>query len=223
MKRDMYKAVTIQILIPAPSSEKEGDAYSNQARVPVRRFTDNDLTGSTWKQVSGGQQQRILNYVEALRAIEAKDQLALEKAYMGLKAHAGAITRNVTQILLREPGAAQVMLANELSGQLEEVRLILWYWKEQMVPALLCPDVATAFLLHVFMSATGASAGVRLCPRCGHVFLQKRRDQDYCSIKCREAHRVARFRAEQAAAKHVVRQFSRFRKRKSSINRSKDQ
>lgn len=196
----MYKTVTVQLLVPASTKEKEGVAHTDET-VPVRRFTDEDINRNTlrgrktWGRIERWRQNQILNFVELLRAIEAKDDLAIEKASLNLKAAAGAITRAVVQHLVREPGFAQSLLAKELSQQLDSVRIVLWYWQEQMAPALLCPDSATAMLLHVLMSAVGASVGLRLCPKCGRPFLQKRRDQDYCSIKCREAHRVARWRA----------------------------
>jgi hypothetical protein len=100
-------------------------------------------------------------------------------------------------LLVRDADGARATFAAELSRHLEGVRLVLRYRDREMIPTLVCPTLSAAFLLRTLMSAVGANVGIRLCPNCGNVFLQKRPDQNYCSVRCREAHRVARFRARQ--------------------------
>jgi hypothetical protein len=215
MQRDKYDAVTLEILVPASSAEKEGEAYANlwaeDSPIKVRRFVDEDLDRSfrrgkaTVRQFVQGQgevstQNQILNLVELVRAIEAKDVLAMERATINLKSSQGPLALGITEALMKEPGYIESMLARDLSSRLDDVRLVMWQWQGRTSPALLCPDIATALLIRVVMSAVGARAGLRLCPKCGQIFLQKRQDQDYCSVKCREAHRVARWRAQKSGS-----------------------
>lgn len=211
MQRDKYEAVTLEILVPASSAEKEGEAHTNlwaeDSPVKVRRFVDDDLDRNstrgktTWSHVGAETEKQILNLVELVRAIEVKDVLAMEKATVNLKSSQGPLALGVAKALMREPGYIESMLARELSSRLEDVRLVMWQWQGRTTPALLCPEIATALLIRVLMSAVGTRAGLRLCPKCGKIFLQKRQDQDYCTVKCREAHRVARHRANKKTSR----------------------
>jgi hypothetical protein len=203
MQRDMYNTVTLNILIPVSSAEAEGEAYADEP-IKVRRFVDEDVDRNssrgkkTWSQVEPFRQTEMLNLVALVRAIQTNDAIAMEKATVNLKSTRGALERAVSKALMKEPGYIESMLATELSHRLREVAFVMWRSDGQTAPALLCPDLATAFLIRVVMSAVGAKAGMRLCPKCGQPFLQKRADQDYCSIKCREAHRIERWRAKKA-------------------------
>ena len=208
MQRDTYDAVTVPILVPASTAEKEGEAWLDEP-VKVRRFLTEDIEHNsnrgkkTWGEIDTWRQKEMLNLVELVRAIRAKDTIAMEKATITLKSTRGPIERAVSNALMKEPGYIESILAKELSSRLEHVRFVIWQWQGETGPALLCPDVATALLIRVVMSAVGAQAGLRLCPKCGQAFLQKRADQDYCSVKCREAHRVERWRAQKSGTSKV--------------------
>jgi endogenous inhibitor of DNA gyrase (YacG/DUF329 family) len=200
MQRDANNTVTIQILVPASSAEKEGEAWLDEP-VKVRKFVEDDIDRNsnqgkrTWSEMTSWQQTEMLNLVELVRAIKAKDAIAMERATTNLKSKRGPIEQAVSAASMKESGYIEWVLAKELSTRLENVRFVMWQWDGEMGPALFCPDKATALLIRVVMSAVGAKAGLRLCPKCGQPFLQKRADQDYCSVKCREAHRVERWRA----------------------------
>ncbi len=73
-------------------------------------------------------------------------------------------------------------------------QLVLWWTGVRFTPAIWCYDMKTAFYVRALLSAVGGK-GLRICPHCSKPFVQKRPDQDYCSIAHREAHRVARWRA----------------------------
>jgi hypothetical protein len=88
------------------------------------------------------------------------------------------------------------LLSQLMSEAMESAQLVLWWSGKQFQPALYCPDNKTAiyaFLLMKFVAETGWG----VCPKCGSFFARKRSDQNYCSIAHREAHRVARWRAQQ--------------------------
>jgi len=127
---------------------------------------------------------------EKVRALSKVIQ-SLTEVSNGLQERAGGLMN----LLVCDADDARATFAAELSRHLEGVKLVLRYRDREMIPALVCPTVSAAFLLRTLMSAAGANVGIRLCPNCGNVFLQKRPDQNYCSVRCREAHRVARFRA----------------------------
>jgi hypothetical protein len=76
-------------------------------------------------------------------------------------------------------------------------QLVLWWTGVRFTPAIWCHDMKTAFYVRALLSAVGGK-GLRICPHCSEPFVQKRPDQDYCSITHREAHRVARWRAAKA-------------------------
>ncbi len=200
MQRDTYDAVTIEIVVPASSADSEGETWYDEP-VKVRRFTTKDLDHNsvrgrkTREQIDQRRWNDMLNLASLMRAIKAKDDLAAEKALLHLRTNRGPLLLKVTEALLKEPGFTEQMLVKELSNLLDGVRLVMCRWSEGVGLALLCPDLASALLVRVVMSSIGTSAGLRICPKCSNVFLQKRADQDYCSVKCREAHRVERWRA----------------------------
>ncbi|MGC2791706.1 MAG: hypothetical protein WA899_06790, partial [Candidatus Sulfotelmatobacter sp.] len=61
--------------------------------------------------------------------------------------------------------------------------------------AIFCPSIVTALFAKLLLSRVSGK-GLAVCPQCGIPFVTKRPNQDYCSIKHREAHRVARYRAK---------------------------
>ena len=228
--------------MPAAQSDAEKEYLMGYGRTAFRRFVTEDMAPKTWNRVANAGQKRLLAYVEALQALQAGDNLALQKACLNLMRsrlfggtaednlsapeqpleHASealkkiskvlgslhntarglrAASERLMELLVRDPEGARSTFAAELSNQLKQVRLVLWYRNGRMIPALVCPELSAAFLIRTLMSAAGANVGIRLCPNCSRVFLQKRPDQNYCSVRCREAHRVARFRAKQAASK----------------------
>ena len=90
----------------------------------------------------------------------------------------------------------RVLLSYVLSNELRGARLVLWWAVQKFRPALWCPDIRTAFYARVLLGVIGGK-GFGVCPHCGGGFVQDRPDQEYCSISHREAHRVARWRAQQ--------------------------
>src|SRR6185369_11005232 len=103
------------------------------------------------------------------------------------------------RFLREDPDYISDRLVHDVCRELEGVRLVLWKKKEpdrSLGVGLYSPDLRAAFWIHSLMSGTGTAKGFRICPKCGKVFWQDRADQDYCSVKCREAHRIERWRAK---------------------------
>ena len=91
------------------------------------------------------------------------------------------------------------LFSSVLSGELDSVRLVLWWSGKQFRPALYCSDLKSALYTLILLRLV-AGRGWGVCPQCGDFFVQKRRDQTYCTVAHREAHRVARWRATQMAS-----------------------
>jgi hypothetical protein len=86
------------------------------------------------------------------------------------------------------------LLSQLMSEALDSVRLVLWSSEKQFRPALYCPELKAAVYTFLLMKIA-AGRGWGVCPYCGQFFVQKRSNQNYCTIAHREAHRVARWRA----------------------------
>jgi hypothetical protein len=91
---------------------------------------------------------------------------------------------------------ARWLLSYEVSMEFKRARLVLWWTGQKFRPALWCPDMKTAFYSRVLLGVVSGK-GLCICPKCGVLFVQDRPDQTYCTIKHRESHRVARWRAQQ--------------------------
>jgi predicted nucleic acid-binding Zn ribbon protein len=226
MQRDTYNTVTVSILVPVPNEEADGRVFYDGDFLKVKAFGKEHVHRATlsgkknWRAIPGWWQRDILDIVALIRALRSNDQLAVQKAILDMKARSygpASHTLDIVKRLLKEPGYAQEILIHELCPRLDGVRLVLWERQGRVAPGLLCPDVRIGFLVHVLMSAVGARVSLRLCPKCGTTFMQKRADQDYCSVKCREAHRVERWRAKQAesSSKSVFRKQSNQRGKNS--------
>ena len=79
-----------------------------------------------------------------------------------------------------------------VSQALRDVRLVLWWFEkvEKFMPAIFCPDLKTAIFVK------GLLGEIRCCPRCEKLFVPRNSNVDYCSPAHRDAHRVARWRAQ---------------------------
>lgn len=186
----------------------------------VRALRDEELKlGSEagkklWSALDADNQARLLGLIGLRSAVEVKDSLAfaqLAKAYQQLFRPSKTARPLAKDEIIGEAAAqlialagvvpARVILALELSRAMERARLVLWWYekKERFQPAIYCPDVTTALYVRALLGIAMGNA-LLVCPKCGKPFLQQRSDQDYCSMRCREAYRVARWRAGKKAA-----------------------
>jgi len=83
-----------------------------------------------------------------------------------------------------------------LATAFEDARLVFWYTKpnkqgkQELRPAIHCPDLKTASAARWLLTSE-----IRICRHCGKVFIAKHPKQAACSIECREASRIAIWRA----------------------------
>lgn len=190
----------------------------------VRELTQADLDPNSRKSplrvVPKSDRDFVLAVVALLQGLEQKDRIAIASARervvialgrkRGVRLDTEWVRRVASQLGLKPgckatavelgtlgPGQSadiRWLFSAVVSGELDPVRLVLWWFEGRFRPALYCPDLKSALFTFILMRiVTGRGWGV--CPHCGDFFIQKRSDQTYCAIAHREAHRVARWRA----------------------------
>lgn len=90
---------------------------------------------------------------------------------------------------------------------LRDVRLVLWWFQNVFTPAIFCPDLKTAIFVK------GLLGEIRCCPRCEKLFVPRNSNVDYCSPAHRDAHRVARWRAQRETKRITAKKKNRRKKR----------
>jgi hypothetical protein len=84
-----------------------------------------------------------------------------------------------------DPDYIQDSLVYQICRELADVRIVLWKKKphRKLAVGLSCRNMRSAFWLRALMSGIGSNKGLRICPKCGNAFGQKRADQEFCSVK----------------------------------------
>lgn len=90
------------------------------------------------------------------------------------------------------------LLAAEITVGLNRTRVCLWIDKKQLLQfGLFCPDVQSAIY------ATAVIGGrIACCLRCGSFFHRRRKDKQFCSVKCQNTFLRARRRREKRKRLH---------------------
>lgn len=92
-------------------------------------------------------------------------------------------------------GKHPTVISGVMTEELDSARIVLWWTGSSFTPAVWCEDLRTAvYVLSLPVFAGGRALAI--CPRCQEMFIQSRPDQTYDNVRCREAHRVARWRAD---------------------------
>jgi hypothetical protein len=202
-------ATVLPVLLPAGKAKPDG-AASWQDKFglfhPVRRLRDGDLP-SMLAALDGGDRKRFSGLVSLREALESGDALLAGKLAQSYKPLLRDImtryfpdsklplTQNDLEAVARflmsgnRRDTAAAILSQLLTRELCEAKLVLWRTQSGTIPAMYCHDARTAIFVRALIGP------VTICPRCDSVFTRKRPDQRYCTIRCREAHRVARWRA----------------------------
>lgn len=183
---------------------------------PVRVLRDVDLDKNSqksrkfWGTLPPPDQERLLTLIALRQAWEGNDRLSVEKrqqAYLRIMPELLSAMPKMPDSKRRDFHAVMARVFSQrekspnvleriLTHHLRKARLILWRAEKEkrLLPAIYCPDNATALYVRALVGIARGNA-LLVCAHCGNPFLQQRSDQDYCSIRCREAHRVARWRA----------------------------
>ena len=208
MKRDQYKTVTTPILINCEPSERDGGASflsGLHGLKPVRILRDKDLeqTSKTWKSLNELQRQELIAAALLVGAIYKQDRLAATNAYIRLEQTGGKFLFEKEARLISDRFSAypESRLDEKISGTIERRKACdLEFSRQTDAGHIHRRDEMTALFTKLLLNRVSGK-GLAVCPQCGVPFVQKRPNQDYCSIQHREAHRVARWRASKKSTK----------------------
>ncbi len=226
----------IPVLTPCAANKQQGVASFLPKPTPVRRLTVDALAPGTLKgllkELRATDREHLFGVLDLISAMDAKDSLALQNAaeriyrsrapmHQLMARLAGVQPKRMKdaeymQVQLakmkaeRSPHAA---LSRAVSYSLSRASLVLWWTGKRFLPALFCPDIETGLYVLVLLAKVRGKALV-ICPKCGQPFVRNRSDQSYCSIKHREAHRMARWRAVKAQEKKLRGRKARTRRKK---------
>ncbi|MFZ0278439.1 MAG: hypothetical protein WA254_03875 [Candidatus Sulfotelmatobacter sp.] len=201
MQRDTYKTVTVPIITYAFQQKRDGTASflpDFKGLRPVRILRDKDLkqTGEIWQSITREQREEIIATANLISAIEKQDSLAAKKASIALAGSKSPELRKiVSEVADKIASYPQTQLDETISARLKSAQLVVWNYHGKPTLAIFCPSIVTALFAKLLLSRVSGK-GLAVCPQCGIPFVTKRPNQDYCSIKHREAHRVARYRAK---------------------------
>jgi hypothetical protein len=199
----MYKTVTLPILIYAFNEKADGTSNflpGFEGLRPVRVFRTTE-TPEFWKSVGGAGRTEFNAVVQLLQAINSGDRLAAKNASVQLaKTKSSELGKLVSEVAAKFESYPQTQLDEAISERLKSARLVLWSSRGKPVPAIFCPDNMTALFVSALLGRV-SGRNLAVCPKCGAPFVQKRPNEKYCSIRHREAHRVARWRASKTTKK----------------------
>jgi hypothetical protein len=115
-----------------------------------------------------------------------------------------------------------LLLSLILSKHLSGLRVVLWWWKKSLQPALYCEQIHSAFYVKALLSLAELR-GLAVCrySACNKIFQQSRSDQECCSARHRDANRMAHYRLTPAGRLAMKRDAMR-RKRKNALRPKKN-
>jgi hypothetical protein len=200
------KAGTFPVLVDATEAASEG-AFVGLGFSPraVRSLTRRELANSSRvAHLLTPEQWRFVRGVATLKiALGKKDKTAINAALALLRncidsadpIWGVSLTTDQAEKYLsgsESIGFLRLLATDFLQKILAGARLVYWIRKSDMQigPAVYCHDFKTAIAIHLILQDT-----FRVCPHCNTTFLAERPKQMCCSVECREAHRIARWRA----------------------------
>lgn len=150
--------------------------------------------------LSKPEKEEFLGTVALTEALSSEDPIAIENALKRLLSlHDPRLAALVGTLAKRNLAVAEAELSRIVSKNLSGVELKFWWDGDRFLPALLCPSLKAALYVETLLRSVHGGA-LAVCPRCSTPFVQTRSNKHYCSVHCREAHRVARYRAKLKAA-----------------------
>jgi hypothetical protein len=192
----------IAVLVECEYAERDGLSYYQSGITlkgrPVRRVRGKELrTRALLEKIAGGTPGWIdfLTGIKKLQQIEnaADDPRVFADAYKLMAAELGFDPK-------KEPKSTfYSMLMPALVHALDGLRVVFWRTNDgQLLPGLfaIAPDnmktaAAACWLL---------SPELRICNHCDRIFIAKRPKQTAHNAKCRDAHRLIRFRSKRKVA-----------------------
>lgn len=190
---------SISVLLPAKFEESEGVTWTKQGDrlhgEQVRVLQSRELRSKEQLAKIAGENPGWIDFlcgVKDLQHLRSRkyDPLVYERAWSEI---APTVAHDPKSAAPEQLGSyLLVTLAIALDG----VRVIFWKTKpdrsgnQRMLPGLYCPDLKTAVAARWLLAPE-----LRICAECAKIFTAARPKQLACSLRCRETHRIKRFRA----------------------------
>jgi hypothetical protein len=212
--RNIY-VTEIPVLIACKFGEREG-MLSFRKDQPVRILRLEELDDETekgrklWKSLSTDARERILGLIQLRQAVEGGNKDQAQKAQQRIveayrrELNDEELVRLTVKYVSRLVPRLEYELSKFMTELLAGVHLVLWWTGTRFVPALFCLELEEALAVRALLGIVAGRA-LLICPRCSKPFIQGRSDQAYCSMRCREAYRVARWRATRLKRKKLGR------------------
>jgi hypothetical protein len=222
-RNSRYKSVTLPILMPCGFDESDGFANflpGEDQFNPVRGLGDDDLNVKTkrgkrmWDSLNSDQRKLFQNVVTLKQALDARDGMALQKAYENLASALivgkqppqrvrGYARFMAKQGLQRGSGSVERHLAQLLTNAVSDVKFVSWYFDDGgvLLPAVYCPHPATALFVQAVFRLQEALANRGICRWCGKVFKRSRLNQKDCTRAHGAAYRMAKKRKKDASSR----------------------
>ncbi|HEV2116156.1 MAG TPA: hypothetical protein VGR48_09045, partial [Terriglobales bacterium] len=187
--------IALPVLIPA-DGVAEGIVIDPKGSMKdslsgVRRLHKKELKASRVAEKLTAEEWRELRGVTSLKIALAKDDPLATHAALSLL---GRNPENFGDTMggdnLLEYG--RIIATAPLTNALRRAQLVYWVTRKtwHLGLGIFCPDFKTGVAVHLLLTDA-----FRVCPRCHKTFEVEHPGQMCCSIQCREAHRIARWRA----------------------------
>jgi hypothetical protein len=225
-----------QVLVRPDYIQMTGGLGTVMRHWPVRVIADADVIKNgglnpEWKERLLANEWNFICGVNLLfRAEEVGDSTVAKEAYellspllfgRAMTASASkAINLAISVLTIKENIGLD--LEELISHALKNVRLVCWQrWPDKRTirakraVGLYCPDHMTAIAAKMILG------NIRVCLRCHAAFIAKRPKQNCCCVQCREAHRLARWRARKKAEFQRKEKAVKVRSRKTQMHNTR--
>jgi hypothetical protein len=194
-KNDKELSASVAVLLPCQGQQpsdgqafiyEDGWAKARRVRV-MRAYRREELMGVTkdnpgWVDFVCGVKQLIASEERP------DDRILIRDAHEGIAPYLGLTAKEPDEFFKN----AWFLISGAIA--FDGVRLTLWETKadkkgkKQVLLGLYCPDNKVAIAAHMLLQER-----LKICTHCHKIFLAQRRSQTACSIRCREAHRSAKW------------------------------
>jgi hypothetical protein len=201
-QRSRTKPLQYVTAIPVIVETKEnhdGIFGMRKVRMVTRREINSEeklqkiLNKSQWQNLLG---------ILALKQAHEKDDPKQRRRAHELLAGAWNVASDLRKVLVNSTDQKwdKFDLPNFVNEELKSNRVVLWWntKRKQFLLGILCPNYESGVFTQVIVEA-GFGRGMKSCPHCGKCFWAKVAGQDYDTPKCRDAHRISRWRERRKA------------------------
>jgi hypothetical protein len=196
MSRSPLHTVTFPILIGSGREEPHGWLPTRGGGfAAVCEVREKDL-GAQTSSFLGAKSFELYRGLDLLkRAFDGKDEWELSNAVRMLRPHYPQLHPGFTKIEDwsgdNKWEMARYLYSEHMTWAVSRSRLVVWFPNQAaglLSPAIYCPNLKTAAFVALFRG------GMRVCPKCGTLYVPDKATRDYCTPAHGVAYRTARSR-----------------------------